>query len=293
MIVLKEINQTKLILGTVQFGLNYGINNFFGKPTQKEVFEILDVASEQSIESLDTADAYGNAIEQIGLYHLQRNKRFKIQSKFTNVKLGDIFDKTLTSLNKLHIPHFEVYSYHSFADYLNHLYLKEELRSLKNNGLIKKIGISVYTNIELQNVIADNDIDVIQIPYNLLDNHNIRGSYINQAKHNKKEIHVRSVFLQGLFFMDEFSIPEKLIPLKPYIRKIKSYCENESINLLSLALSYAVYDKQIDHVLLGVDSAEHLLKDIESIVEIRNAFEYIDQNIKVKETELLNPVNWE
>jgi len=289
---LKNQNYNKLILGTVQFGLNYGINNSSGKPSENEVFEILDMASEENIELLDTADAYGNAIEQIGLYHQQRKNRFKILSKFKEVKAGELFDHARNSLNKLHITHFEVYSYHSFVDYLNYPYLKDELQSLKDKKLIKKIGISVYSNAELQQVITDKDIDVIQLPYNLLDNHNIHGLYIDQAKHNNKEIHTRSVFLQGLLFMNEEAIPQKLISLKPYIQKIRSYCKNESINLQSLALSYAIYNKHIDYVLIGIDTKDQLLKNIESVANLKNAFDYINQNINVKETELLNPVNW-
>jgi aryl-alcohol dehydrogenase-like predicted oxidoreductase len=196
------------------------------------------------------------------------------------------------SLKILSIPSFETYSYHSFADYVNYSYLKHELQSLKIDGLINQIGISVYSNAELNKVLCDKDIDVIQLPYNLLDNQNIRGSYIKEAKQNNKEIHIRSIFLQGLFFMDEASIPEKLIPLKPYIRRIKFYCENESINLQSLALSYAIFNKQIDHVLIGVDTKLQLLNNINSIKELKNEFDFINQYINVKETELLNPFNW-
>ncbi len=282
----------KLILGTVQFGLNYGINNLEGKPTGKDVFEILDLASEQNIETLETANAYGDAIELIGLYHQQKKHLFKILSKFKNVKAGELYDLTQHSLNKLHIPYFEVYSYHSFADYLKHPYLNDELLLLKSKGLIKKIGISVYTNKELQLVIHDKTIDVIQLPYNLLDNQNRRGAYLEQAKPNNKEIHVRSVFLQGLFFMNEGSIPEKLIPLEPYIREIHSFCKKEAITIQALALSYAIYNKQIDHVLIGVENSSQLRKNIESISDLKSAFDYINQHINVKEKELLNPVNW-
>lgn len=291
--ICNELKQTKLILGTVQFGLNYGINNSSGKPSKKEVFAILDAAWKQKIESLDTAEAYGNSIELIGQYHEQRNHRFNILSKFKNVSKGQIFEQVKNSLNKLQIPCFQVYSYHSFADYTNHQYLMDELHSLKYNGLIRKVGISVYTNSELEQVIDDKNIDVIQLPYNLLDNQNIRGQYINKAKLNHKEIHVRSVFLQGLLFMDERSIPEKLTPIIPYIQKIRSYCKDKSINLRSLALSYAIYNQHIDRVLIGVDTKDQLLKNTESLANHTDAFDFINQHIIIKETELLNPVNWE
>lgn len=283
----------KLILGTVQFGLRYGINNANEKPTEKEVYEMLDIATENHIETLDTADAYGNATELIGNYHSQREHRFKILSKFKFVKQGELHNHVLSSLKKMNILQFEVYSYHSFDDYLNYTFLKEELLLLKDKGLIKKIGISVYTNIQFLKAIEDKNIDVIQIPYNILDNQNIRGAYINLAKKNNKEIHVRSVFLQGLLSMDEASIPERLVLLRPYLQKIKAYCKLENINLLDLALSYAYLNKNIDKVLIGIDNKDQLLNNLLSIQNNQKAFDFINSNIIVNETNLLNPVNWQ
>jgi aryl-alcohol dehydrogenase-like predicted oxidoreductase len=283
---------SKLILGTAQFGLNYGVNNSYGRPSQKEIFSILDFARLQGIEMLDTADAYGNAIEIIGLYHQKRSHRFRILNKFKIQKRKEIIKHANNTLNQLCISHFDVYSYHSFDDYINFPHLKEDLLILKDQKLISKIGISVYTNYELMHVIDDNDIEVIQLPYNLLDNQNIRGEYLNYAKKNGKEIHIRSVFLQGLFFMDEQLMPEKLFPLKAYLTTIKDYCRKESINIGSLAISYPIYKNNIDSVLIGVDSKDHLRNNIESIIDLKNAFDYIDNWIKVQEIELLYPFNW-
>jgi aryl-alcohol dehydrogenase-like predicted oxidoreductase len=215
----------KLILGTVQFGLNYGINNLTGQPSEQEVFNILDEAYLQGIQSLDTADAYGNAINIIGNYHLKRNNTFKILSKFNGIEKGELKQNAKKTLEKLHIPAFEVYSYHSFSSYSDRPYLMDELLLLKQLGLIKKIGISIYTNDELQYVINDGFIDVIQLPFNLLDNQNIRGNLIDHAKQKEKEIHIRSVYLQGLFFMDKDSLPERLLSLKPYLQSLYDYCK--------------------------------------------------------------------
>jgi aryl-alcohol dehydrogenase-like predicted oxidoreductase len=280
----------KLILGTVQFGLNYGINNLTGQPSEQEVFNILDEAYLQGIQSLDTADAYGNAINIIGNYHLKRNNTFKILSKFNGIEKGELERNAKKTLEKLHIPAFEVYSYHSFTTYSERPYLMDELLLLKQQGFINKIGISIYTNDELQFVINDDFIDVIQLPFNLLDNQNIRGNLIDQAK--EKEIHIRSVYLQGLFFMDTDSLPERLLSLKPYLQSLHDYCKKESITMETLALSYALYNKNIDHVLIGVDTKEQLIKNLHASKDIPHAIDYINQQINVKETELLNPVNW-
>jgi len=282
----------KLILGTVQFGLNYGINNLTGQPTEQEVFNIFDEAFLQGIQFLDTADAYGNAINIIGNYHLRRNNTFKILSKFNCIEKGKLGKNVKEALEKLHISAFEVYSYHSFSSYSERPYLMEELLLLKQQGMIKKIGISVYTNDELQYVINDDFIDVIQLPFNLLDNQNVRGNFMGQAKQKEKEIHIRSVYLQGLFFMDADNVPERLISLKPYLQSLHDYCKKESISMETLALSYALYNKNIDHVLIGVDTKEQLIKNLHASKDIPQAFDYINQKIQVKETELLNPVNW-
>jgi aryl-alcohol dehydrogenase-like predicted oxidoreductase len=286
------LNNIKLILGTAQFGLNYGINNTFGKPSQKELFEILDFAFDQKIDSLDTADAYGDSISRIGLYHQQSNNFFKILAKFKCTKAEKLVDQTKKSLDRFHIPYFEVLSYHSFKEYLNEPYLKDALQVLKSEGLIKKIGISIYTNSELFQTLFDNNIDVVQLPFNLLDNQNQRGKYLDNAILNEKEIHARSIFLQGLFFMEEESIPENLISIKPYIAEIKSYCFKQAISIQSLALSYAIYNKNIDRIIIGVETKDQLLKNVNSIEYLENAFDFINQNINVNEPELLNPVNW-
>ena len=282
----------KIILGTVQLGLSYGINNSSGKPSEKEAFDILDLAYARGIDWLDSADAYGDSIEVISRYHKISNSRFKISNKFKNVKKGELKYIVENSLKRLDIPQFEVYSFHSFNDYLNNRVILSDLIKLKSKELIKKTGISVYTNAELDRVIDDVNIDVIQLPYNILDNINLRGSLLERAKSQGKEIHIRSVFLQGLFFMEFNRFPENLSPLKPYIQKILDFCKTESLSMQTLALSYALYNKNIDNVLIGVENNTQLLKNIESIQNHQKAFDFINNSVFVKETELLNPVNW-
>jgi len=282
----------KIILGTVQFGLNYGINNSAGKTSGKEVFEILDLASKNGIINLDTADAYGSSISQIAKYHYSRGTRFKILSKFSGVKKGELKQVAEKSLISLGIDSFEVFSYHSFNDFLNKRYLADELLELKSLGRIKSTGISVYSNGELEKVIEDKNIDVVQLPYNLLDNSNLRGSLINKARAEGKVVHVRSVFLQGLFFMNFRRFPEKLTPLKAYLQKINEFCANDSLSLLSLAFSYALYNQNIDNVLIGVDNCSQLQSNLDSVIFNQKGFDYIDNNVFVKEIDLLNPVNW-
>lgn len=280
----------KLILGTVQFGLNYGINNKSGKTSEQEAFDVLDTACENRIEYLDTADAYGDAIQVLGKYQINSKNRFKILSKFKGIKAGELRNHAIKALDLLGISSFEVYSYHSFNDYIQNPATVTELSDLKNANLIYKTGISVYSNQEFEKVIDEELIDVIQIPYNILDNMNTRGALIEKARQKGKEIHCRSVFLQGLFFMNE--LPIQLKPLESYLSKIKEFCNFESISIQELALSYTLFNNDIKNVLIGVDNKEQLLNNLKAIKQNDKAFDFINKNIAVKETELLNPVNW-
>ena len=280
----------KMILGTVQFGLNYGINNNSGKPSENKVFNVLDIAYENGIQYLDTADAYGDAIQIIGKYHQQSKNKFKLLSKFKGVKTGELKGKVIESLEILEIKSYEVYSFHSFNELIENSVFIKELSQLKVSDLINKIGISVYTNQEFEKVIEYDFFDVIQIPFNILDNSNLRGKLIEKAKLKGKEIHTRSVFLQGLFFMNE--LPIKLKPLDRYISIINAYCRKEKISMQELALSYAIFNKNINHVIIGVDNKEQLLLNLNTTTPHDKASNFINDNILVQEIELLNPVNW-
>ena len=92
--------------------------------------------------------------------------------------------------------------------------------------------------------------------------------------------------------MEENVIPQKLISLIPYIHKIRTFCENESISMYTLALSYAFYNKQIDQIVIGVNSKYQLFDDLKPLKFLKNAVDYINQNINVEETDLLLPTNW-
>lgn len=120
----------RLILGTAQFGLKYGINNSNGKPSIDEVFSIMDLAARNDIKYLDTADAYGDAIEIIGGYH-HNHKTFNILSKFKWSKEFNLVEKVTLSLEKLRIRSFSVYSFHTYNDYLSYPQLHDELKVLK------------------------------------------------------------------------------------------------------------------------------------------------------------------
>lgn len=286
---------SKLILGTVQFGLNYGVNNQKGIPSLYEIKKILDLAFKRNINILDTAEAYGNSQEKIGHYIKKSNNKFKVITKYSKLRNdlpSNIIDRVKKNLEILNIDNLYCYMFHNFNDYISYFNLfQEDLLHLKRNGLIDKIGVSLHSNEEISEVLKNDNIGLIQLPFNLLDNSSQRKEVLIKAKSKGVEVHTRSVFLQGLFFQDSNEIKGKLLEIREDLNIINGLVGKEEMN--DLALNYAYSKEYIDCVLLGVDSVDQLKSNINIIKKSKteNFYREVD-NIVVKNHLLLNPANW-
>lgn len=286
----------KLILGTVQFGISYGINNMTGRIRQEDVFSILNYAQSAGIHLLDTADAYGNAVDLIGKYHATfSSNKFQVITKFKSLEHQETNIEYFVkdSLSRLDTTYLFGCLYHSFGDYLKYKKSPQHLLSLKTIGKIKYLGVSIYTNEQFCIALEDENIDIIQLPYNLLDNQVQRGELMREAKLRGKIIHVRSVFLQGLFFKDINLLPSYLLPLRECLQRLRDLSNIYKIGIAELALNYVANNPLIDGVLIGVDNLPQLKINIQSLgkplsTEIIEAI----NSISVPDTNLLNPSNW-
>ncbi|MHA8059795.1 aldo/keto reductase [Aquirufa beregesia] len=284
---------SKLILGTVQFGLNYGINNVNGQTAEEEAFQILDFAYQNGIKRLDTAANYGNAEEVLGKYFTKHpSKKFEIITKF-NLINRTCEESLKSSIDKLQVESVNSMMFHSFSDYQKSKSQIQELNRNCKGKLFKNLGVSVYTNDQLKSVIEDPEIDLIQAPFNLLDNENLRGELFLKIKEAGKELHTRSVFLQGLFFKDIYLFPEKLKSLLPSIQLLKDLANKNHISLNDMAIAYVFSKKYIDGVLFGVDSLEQMKQNVisSSTVLSEETIHQIDA-IKISNVDLLNPSLW-
>ena len=285
---------SKVILGTAQFGMDYGINNKKGKINKSEVSKILKHSYINGIRDIDTAELYGDAINVIGEFHDKNpDKKFNIFSKAsTKIKDVDYSKNILLNIQKLRINRYEGYMVHNYDFFKKNKKLYKYIFDAKQSGLIKKIGASLYTNDEIKDV-ADNKLfDFIQIPFNLLDNSNKREQIIKYAKSCGLEIHVRSIFLQGLFFRPYAYIPKKLEPLKKYINELKQLSLKSGISINNLALKYALEKIYIDKVIFGVDDLNQLKKNISILNSSMSVPSIKIDKINVLEKELLHPYNW-
>lgn len=293
----KKRGISKLILGTVQLGLDYGINNASGKPSLEKAFEILHAAYNNGIRTLDTAEAYGNSQEIIGKFQLQHpQKKFKVITKLAadhTIKSDELIDHIRINCKVLNSNKLYGYMFHNYQSFKANTAFFDKVLQAKTIGLIEKAGISLYTNNEIEDIIENFDhFDFIQIPFNLLDNESKRKMVIERAKAKNIEIHTRSVFLQGLFFKNPKNFPAKLEPVLEYLETLDHIHKSNDINLESLALQYVLQKKYIDNVLIGVETIDQLRNNIHiANSEISIPHEVIDA-IDVKEENLLNPSNW-
>ena len=286
---------SKIILGTVQMGLDYGVYNTQSRISFDESNLILNQAFKYGIELVDTAELYGKAHSVIGQFHLHNpDMKFNVITKLPHdIQDSQIEKKILDYLLDLNVESIEILMFHSFISYMKQYRIIKGINRQYKNVHYRKIGVSVYTNDELNAVSTDPNIDVIQVPFNLLDNESQRGDLLRKAKLVGKEIHVRSVFLQGLFFLNKKNIPTKLDELKAPLDMIKHIANEFDIGISSLAIKYPMSKEYIDKVLIGVNSIDQLNHNLTSInKEVPNeVFERID-NIKVLNYDLLNPSKW-
>jgi aryl-alcohol dehydrogenase-like predicted oxidoreductase len=288
----------ELCLGTVQFGLDYGILGQKRKPLDY-CLNCLDYATQNGVLTIDTAAAYGNAEEIVGIFlqkkTIARSKLFISSKMLPNVfdnyqpeQFYDIIYEHLTKqLKKLHTDYLDVYLLHS-ARYAFRADILETLARLKESGLVCKVGVSVYEPEEAKACIASPFVDFMQLPYSIFDHRMQTSGVFDIAKNNKIQIHSRSAFIQGLILLDETQVPDFLAKAKPIIRKIKEICIKTGLSRVQLAMAYVKNVDAISHLVFGVDTIEQLEENIKlfdvtlspnQLGDIENEFENIDADI--------------
>lgn len=290
-----EKNDNKIVLGTVQMGLDYGINNKKGKIPFEESQKILNKAYFSGINTLDTAELYGEAHNVIGRFHENNPSiKFNINTKIpNNINLNQLEFKIESYLDVLRVDHLETIMFHSFESYEKNEEILTKLISLKNNGIIKNIGVSIYKNIEIQNLLIDVSIDVVQLPFNVLDNLNLKDRLFEKLKDKNKLIHTRSAFLQGLFFKDLNDKNRIVQQLKTELNLLKNLLLEYNCSIEQLAVSYCYMQKEVDKIILGVDSLDHLNLNLQAAkFNLTNEILEKIHKIKIQDINLLNPSLW-
>ena len=288
-------NPAKIALGTVQFGLAYGISNKKGQVSYSEVKDILRLAAEAGIETLDTAYDYGTSEEILGKALKNEKLRFKIISKLPVIatlrELNEVIEISLRRLNQTAIYGYLI---HDFASFINEPKIWDELTKFKRQKVIQKIGFSLYYPHQLETLEKCHiDYDIIQVPFNVFDQRFV--SFFPKLRERGVEIHTRSIFLQGLFFKGIDKLHESFNSIKNKIIGIQNIANKYRIHLNELLLGFGLLNENIDRVIIGVDSIDHLKKNLNvllSMDKIEQIRELLFQFREEEETILL-PFNWE
>ena len=287
----------KICLGTAQFGMDYGIANKHGKIRLEQAEEIINYAYGSGIRFLDTAYAYGDSEKIIGNY-IEKSKNSlniitKVSSKdaLENPNIKDIVDKSLNNLKASNIYGLLIHDFSGFHDNIN---IWEDLSNIKKQGKIEKIGFSLYLPNELEFILKHNIApDIVQVPYSILDRR--FEPYFETLKNQGIEIHIRSVFLQGLVYLDSNSLTGNLVTADKPLEQLRQIAMSNDIPIGAICLNYVLLNSLVDKVVLGVDSLEHLKDNIAS-------FDHMDKALKIKpsldtiaieDENILLPYKWE
>lgn len=257
----------KLCLGTVQLGMKYGVNNELGRqPTEEECFSILRAAKKGGIDFLDTASVYGEAETLLGHFGVKR-AGFHVISKLRpwgqqETDKEAVLLEIEASLQRLKLKQLYGYMLHRAED-MNREAVVQGMVTAKKEGLVKHIGVSVYEPEEALRVVQSGIWDMIQIPYNVLDQRLDATDFFALAKQNHVTVFARSAFLQGLLLMEPERLPLYLRNARPYIEKFRQIVSKNQYTPEAGAMLYSYCHPGIDYVVFGVDTEAQLVRNLE------------------------------
>jgi len=289
----------KIGIGAVQFGANYGISNKDGKTPESEVRTILSTAFELGVRFIDTASLYGDSEEVIGRA-MPPDTHFNIVTKtvafsrqmLDEVDVQNLEDAFHASLLKLRMPSVYGLLMHRADDLLvagGDLLMNRLLR-LKKDGFVSKIGVSVYSGRQIDQVLDRFSIDLIQLPINVLDQRLLQGAYLEKLKRAGVEIHARSVFLQGLLLMGQQDIPDYFNSVREKLDSYHQIISKRGLTPLQAALGFVSGIPEIDQVICGVNNSEQLREICEAGQAKVDWREFT--NFAVSDESIVNPSLW-
>ncbi len=286
----------KLAIGTAQFGLSYGIANNSGQISPEEGKLILDTAKRFGINTLDTAIDYGSSEQRLGEIGVAN---WRIISKLPLVPDAKncfnrkkwIFEEVNQSISRLKVDSLYGLLLHRPAQLLedggDEIY--DALQQFKKDGLVHKIGVSIYEPSELDMLYKLYKFDIVQSPFNIFDRRLLTSGWLARLNEDSVEVHVRSIFLQGLLLMPRKSIPSKFNRWLPIFDSWYKWLDNQGLSQLEACLKYTLSFPQISNVIVGFDSLTQLNEIVEASRGLKPLRLY---DFHIHDTDLINPVSW-
>ena len=259
-------------IGTVQLGMNYGIANEGGQPSQEKSFAMLRTAFENGVASLDTARAYGNSEEVIGAFL----KTWEGELPYITTKIryakpeGLSFEANAIasieeSLQRLGVKKVDCLLYHSPNDIFEQgAKAAEVLEKIQKMGYADKIGVSVYTQADVEEMLKYPQFSATQVPMSIFDQRLIASGTVKKLKEAGYTTFVRSVFLQGVFFLDPDKVTDPILVehAVPKIRLIREIAAAEGMTVAQLAIAFMRDTAGVTSLVLGADTPEQVKENI-------------------------------
>ncbi|MES2987608.1 MAG: aldo/keto reductase [Pseudomonadota bacterium] len=253
----------RLALGTVQFGVDYGIANRGGKVAPKEIFRILERAAAAGVDTLDTAVAYGESETVLGKVGVAGwrlvTKLPELPEDCANVETW-VFDQMSASRARLDVETVDAVMLHRPAQLHGPRgdELLQALYALRRTGLAAKVGVSIYAPDELGPLFELADFDIVQAPLNILDRRLVDSGWAARLDESGVELHARSVFLQGLLLMAPDARPASFAPWTSIWTHWNQWLEANSLTPLEACLRYVLSCKAVDRAVVGLDNLAQL-----------------------------------
>ena len=286
--------KSEIILGSANFNQIYGITkNFINK---KEIKRSFNLALKNNIRIIDTSPLYSKSEKIIGLLN---NDKFKIISKIPkiprNIKKKNIKKwvklKVSNSLKNLKIKKFECLLLHNVDSLLskngNEIY--KNIKNMKRIGLTNKIGISIYDFNILDKILKKFKFDLIQAPFNILDQRLVTTGWLKKLKKRKIKVYVRSIFLQGILLLKHNQLPEKLKKLNKNLIIWENWLKKNKFKPLQVCISFVLNQRQLDGIVVGYNN-KNQLNQILKQKKMKSSFSI--PNLNIRNRKLIDPRKW-
>jgi len=263
---MKKNHLNKVILGTAQFGSKYGVLNKNGQVAVTQARKILIEASRVGIITLDTAAVYGNCetiLGQIGIEDF--NVITKISSSSGSENEGEAWVSNCIdeALIRLKINNLYGVMFHKSSDLLTSrgFEVYKKLEALKSEGIITKIGISIYDPKELDDLHAFGvHFDIVQAPFNVFDRRLYSSSWLNRLKELDVEVHVRSIFLQGMLLSVRQKRPIYFSRWSEHFSVWDNWVSENNITAIQACVDFVCSFDMVDKFVIGVEGIEQFKK---------------------------------
>ena len=286
--------KNEIILGSANFNQIYGIKKNFIK--KKEIKRSFNLALKNNIRIIDTSPLYNKSEKIIGLLN---NDKFKIISKIPkiprNIKKKNIKKwvklKVSNSLKNLKIKKFECLLLHNVDSLLskngNEIY--KNIKNMKRIGLTNKIGISIYDFNILDKILKKFKFDLIQAPFNILDQRLVTTGWLKKLKKRKIKVYVRSIFLQGILLLKHNQLPEKLKKLNKNLIIWENWLKKNKFKPLQVCISFVLNQRQLDGIVVGYNN-KNQLNQILKQKKMKSSFSI--PNLNIRNRKLIDPRKW-